>query len=484
MRTWLARPCAGRWPASGTARAAGIALAATFLFALPPPVAANDDLRVAAAVERQEWDAAQALIAAGADVTAARPDGATALHWAAHWGHARTVASLIAAGAAIDALNDLGVSPIWITVDNGNADVALQLLDAGADAAGRLPSGETLLMTAARRGLAQVVSRLIEAGADVRLAEHERGQTALMWAASEGHADIVRRLAESGAAIDARSVGRFTALMFAARAGDVDTARVLLNAGADIEARSLDGSTPLIIASRSIDALAAVDWAVVPYESSHEATAHYLIERGADVNAADRRGRTPLFGAVERNRLDLARTLLDAGAEVDATMVDPPNALRGDYVSLAGFRGATPLWAAARECRIEMMRLLIGAGADPLHANAFGVTVLMIAAGLGGNDARRAPDHRVVDAVTMLLDLGADVHATSRGGQTALHGAASMWEDEVIQLLVDRGADVNVEDSRGRTPLHLVQYGNANAPSESTAALLRQLGATEPVVER
>ena len=55
-------------------------------------------------------------------------------------------------------------------------------------------------------------------------------------------------------------------------------------------------------------------------------------------------------------------------------------------------------------------------------------------------------------------------------------------EDGVIQLLVDHGADVSAEDNRCRTPLYLVEYGNANAPSESTAELLRALGAREPVV--
>ena len=107
----------------------------------------------------------------------------------------------------------------------------------------------------------------------------------------------------------------------------------------------------------------------------------------------------------------------------------------------------------------------------------------MIASGLGENDARRPLDHRVIDTVRLLLELGADVMTVNGGGQTALHGAASMWEDGVIQLLVDHGADVNAEDQRGRTPLYFVEYGNANAPSESTAALLRSLGATEPVVE-
>ena len=81
----------------------------------------------------------------------------------------------------------------------------------------------------------------------------------------------------------------------------------------------------------------------------------------------------------------------------------------------------------------------------------------------------------------MLIRLGADVSAVNNSGQTALHGAASMWEDGVIEVLVSHGADVNAEDQRGRTPLYLVEYGNANAPSESTATLLRRLGADEPV---
>lgn len=449
-----------------------------------PASAANDDLRVVEAAERQDWESARALLEAGADINAAQPDGATALHWAVHWNDLPTAAALIEAGAAIDAVNDLGVPPLWIALDNGGAAMALQLIEAGADVRARLPSGETMLMTAARNGLRTLVSRLIAGGADVRLAEHEAGQTALMWAAAGGHTDLVRLLAESGADVRARSTGRFTALMFAVRAGDVESARILLDAGADIEARAIDRSTPLLIASRSTDALAGIDWRVIPFASGHEETARLLIERGADVTAFDRLGRTAIHAAVETNRPELVRALVAAGADVNARYADRVPALRGDYVSRAPFKGATPFWVAARDANLEMMRLLLDAGADPLLPNTANTTPLMIASGLGENDARRPPDHRVVEAVQMLLDLGADVSAVNRSGQTALHGAASMWEDGVIQLLVDNGADVNAEDGSGRTPLHLVEYGNANAPSESTAELLRALGAAEPVVEQ
>ena len=445
---------------------------------------AGEDLRVVEAAERQDRERVRALVAAGADVTAAQPDGATALHWAAHWNDAETAGRLLSAGADVDAVNDLGVPPLWIALDDANVDAALRLIEGGADPNTRLPTGETALMTAARHGLGTVVGRLLERGADARPAEHERGQTALMWAAAGGHADVARRLLESGGGVRARTTGRFTALLFAARAGDLETVRLLLEAGADLEARAIDGSTPLLVASRSADALAGIDWRIIPYASGHEETALHLIERGADVTAADRLGRTALHAAVETGRPRLAAVLLAAGADVDARFTDRVAALRGDYVSRAPYKGATPFWLAARAADLEMMRLLLDAGADPFLPNAFGTTPLMVASGLGENDARRPPDHRVVEAVTLLIERGADVTAATPAGATALHGAASMWEDGVIELLVAHGADVNAEDGRGRTPLYLVEYGNANAPSESTAELLRALGAREPAVEQ
>jgi len=458
---------------------AGLAL----LIVIVAPALAADDTRVPGAAERQDWASVGALIGAGADVTATQPDGATALHWAAHWNDMPTAAALIDAGADIDAVNDLGVPPFWIAANNGSVEMALRLIDAGANVNARLPTGETMLMTAARHGLRSVVSRMLLRGADARLAEHEAAQTALMWAAAGGHTDVVRLFAESGTDIRARTTRGFTALMFAARAGDVNTVQLLLDAGSALEARALDGSTPLLIASRSTDALAGIDWRIIPFDSGHQDVAFFLIEQGADVTVTDRIGRTPLHAAVETRRISLAQALIDAGADVNARFVTAPPPLRGDYLSRNSFKGATPFWMATRDANLEMMRTLLDTGADPFLPNAYAVTPLMIASGLGENDARRPLDHRVIDTVRLLLELGADVMTVNGGGQTALHGAASMWEDGVIQLLVDHGADVNAEDQRGRTPLYFVEYGNANAPSESTAALLRSLGATEPVVE-
>ena len=51
--------------------------------------AARPDRRVVEAAKRQDLATVRTLIAARADVNGPQGDGATALHWAAHWDDAR-----------------------------------------------------------------------------------------------------------------------------------------------------------------------------------------------------------------------------------------------------------------------------------------------------------------------------------------------------------------------------------------------------------
>jgi ankyrin repeat protein len=108
----------------------------------------------------------------------------------------------------------------------------------------------------------------------------------------------------------------------------------------------------------------------------------------------------------------------------------------------------------------------------------------------------------VLDAVKAAIELGADVNAATQAGDTALHSAAALGHDTVVQLLADQGAQLNVKNKRGQTPLAALLNGgfgrgrNAAAaaaagvdltgvdapretPHATTVALLRKLGATE-----
>ena len=79
-----------------------------------------------------------------------------------------------------------------------------------------------------------------------------------------------------------------------------------------------------------------------------------------------------------------------------------------------------------------------------------------------------------ISRVKLLLDAGANIHATNKNGWTPLHYAASEGHTAIATLLVDKGADVNVIDNlTGSTPLHFASRGGYIA----IATLLVEIGA-------
>ena len=472
--------------------------------------AANLDLRLVEAVERQDKKAVRALLEQQVDVNTPQPDGATALHWAAHWNDLGTVDQLIRAGAHVNAVNELGVAPLSLTCANFNSAMMVErLVRAGADPNAALPSGETVLMTAARIGNVDTVNALLAHGADVNANKHWQGHTALMWAVAEGHADVMKVLIEHGADVHARSSYRgSTPLLLAARAGNVDSARLLLAAGADVNETELllpphpsvidveardekcggggctsyevptlpSGNSPLLVASASMVARSGFEYRLVVKPSSHEALATFLLEQGADPTKTDSIGTTPLHAAVQTGKMKLVKALLAHGADPNARFVKAPSPFIGDYTFYRKYVGATPFWlaAAARIPDVDIIRLLSAAGADPNLPVEGGETPLMAAVGMVQNEARLAGESQSLEVVQLLVELDADVNAVDKGGQTAVHGAARLARNTLIQFLVEHGAKVDIEDTQGRTPLDI---GTLSRPLQpDTATLLRRLG--------
>src|SRR5690349_16829360 len=98
-------------------------LALILLSCVCRPAAASGDRRLADAAQRRDAAAIAALLSEHADANGRQPDGATALHWAAHWDDAETVTRLLGGGAGVDVRNDLGVTPLSLASLNGSARV-------------------------------------------------------------------------------------------------------------------------------------------------------------------------------------------------------------------------------------------------------------------------------------------------------------------------------------------------------------------------
>ena len=65
---------------------------------------------------------------------------------------------------------------------------------------------------------------------------------------------------------------------------------------------------------------------------------------------------------------------------------------------------------------------------------------------------REAAGEGRVDAVRVLVEQGADVHAQDQDGDAPLHLAARKGHGEVVKVLVELGADTQARDAEGRTP--------------------------------
>jgi ankyrin repeat protein len=350
-----------------------------------------------------------------------------------------------------------------------------------------------VLMTAARTGNVDVVKALLAHGAHVNATEHLRGQTALMWAVAEAHLDVVEILIRHGADVHARSMRGSTPLLFAARAGDLESARALIAAGADVnEAEPVlslpenadqnetppSGNSALLLASASMNATSGFEYGLAVKPSGHEALTIFLLEKGADPAKTDTIGTTPLHAAVQTGKLELVKALLARGANPNARLTKAPLPLRGDFVAYTAYVGATPFWlaAAARVPDVDIMRALVSAGADPRLTVQDGTTPLMAAVGMVQNDARLAEESSAIEVVKFLVELGADVNAINRTGQTAFHGSARSGRNSIVQFLAEHRAKLDIKDKQGRTPLDIAE--DPLRPLESTAALLRKLAST------
>jgi ankyrin repeat protein len=473
-----------------SSRSTYLAFPAALVLALvfAPRAAAAADTRAAEAAKSGDWTAMQTILKQRGSAGDPLADGTTALHWAAFRGHREAVEALIRAGAPVDATDDNGIAPLALACGNGDEAIARILLEAGARPNLARPSGETPLMTAARTGNLPTVKTLISHGADVNAKERSKGQSALMWALAENHTDIVKLLIASGADVNVKSSSGFTPLMFAAQQGNLDTARALLETGADVRTTDLEGADALLVA---IDSIIRDLFEPEKADDRHQAVAMYLLDRGANPNS-ETAGRTPLHSAVWTEQTELVTALLARGADPNPRLKKPiPRVGRflGGALEVKQV-GATPFWLAAHLADVPMMRLLVEHGADPLLASDDGSTPLMMAVGLDNYEGwerhgivwrgeRSVLLQRYLDAAKYALERGGDVNAANKNGETALHAAALVGGNDIVEFLVSKGAVVNVKDKKGRTPQDVAEgiFSGVFLIHAETAELLKKLSA-------
>lgn len=335
---------------------------------------------------------------------------------------------------------------------------------------------------------------------------------------------------------------------------DVESVRLLLLFGMDPNSFDKDGSTPLLAATKvqflegakmlikygadsnlSAGADSESPLALAVSEHRHEFVQLYLMYGGdpnfimangntvlvkamnkttpiklvefmlsydIDPNCKDSEGKTALFEAIQANRIDLLKLLLDHGA--DPNLPGPkhplwPSTYKPKALQLLLSRGAdykktpgimelaastknvesisilikagvspnvkkdgtyTPLCSAIRDNSVEIVSLLLASGADPnLMASEYPAfkcvthhrTHLLPQLVSAGADLRnpkgiieQAVAHNNKDALMYLLDQGVSPNDRNDEGHTALTTAIRENRIEYVDLLLANGADASI----------------------------------------
>ena len=277
-----------------------------------------------------------------------------------------------------------------------------------------------------------------------------------LWIRSATPAQI-EDLLMRGADVNAMS-GTFgrSALHFAAGwSPDPAVVSLLLDYGAELEAMEQQGQTALHVAVR---------------RNPNRAVAELLVARGANTEAVDRRGWSVAQSAtvggneaalpsadppelqVSAWRLDYSDWIETATVETLANLLDSDSSIAADSGQLASL-----LHRAARTNEDPAVTaLLLDRGAD-LHATDRENRTVLHTATYNSSSA----------VARLLLDRSADPKAIDSRGQTPLYRAALLGDAEMVRLLLDRGADPSFKDGDGWTALYLAGFNEDRGVAEA-----------------
>lgn len=225
--------------------------------------------------------------------------------------------------------------------------------------------------------------------------------------------------------------------------------RLVQSEGVDLNALLLPGVLPLVLAASSADL----------------GLCRVLVGLGASLNGDGLERPPPLFNAVSIGFTASVETLIWLGCDVNEGNFTEKAILCMVYKRI----WRTPLAVAVLNQNFDIAKLLLEHGADINKADSSGNTPIHYCAKFENSSCNL---DRILNICRFRchLNSGIEVNCRNDSGETPLIYAAMKNSSRAVQCLIKESADLNVEDERNRTALH---YAVMNGSEDITLILLR-----------
>jgi ankyrin repeat protein len=398
-------------------------------------------------------DAMEYLVSTGSDLADRNHDLEQPLHLAARHGQHDAVRMLLKLGASIESSDTKGCTPLIRATSSGRQAVVELLLENGANIEAATVKGDRPLHFSTYNNNLKLSKTLLERGASCECTSLD-GRTPFHGASesSFGSIEMLQLLLDHGAQIDSAAADGRLPIHRAAKHGRYDLVRFLLNQGTDIDVEGANGRSPIHFAAaqRSPHTLALLieRGARVNLSSDIDDDCSYpihiaankglaknvrlLVNAGSDIDCKNTHSEEPLHLACQNGDKDTVKTLLESGANANATCN----------------RTWSPLNHAADRGQVQLIDALVSYDASLNYRSINGNTILHFVCG-------RAKQSGSYEFALRLLELGASVNAVGRGKYTALHEATLANDLKMVKMLVQRGANIHATTASAKTPLDL-----------------------------